>query len=209
LRLPRITNLVRDRKLLRCGPSPTSAKTGQMWGTLNSFILNFRANRSESFTARIGARGILVAVLVFLMLCATGDAATGTRFNDLGHKLMCTCGCGQVLLECNHVGCQSSDRMRHELQARIDAGDSDDTILQWFVTKYGTTVLAAPTGHGFNRVAWVMPYVAFAFGIALCVFVVRSWNRRAKPAVAGAGSDAVHTAQLDEMRRRAREDTEI
>jgi cytochrome c-type biogenesis protein CcmH len=149
-------------------------------------------------------QALLLAVLA-LLLASTSSSATGTRFNDLGHRLMCTCGCGQVLLECNHVGCQSSDRMRGELQARIDAGDSDDTILQWFVSKYGTTVLAAPTGHGFNRVAWIMPFAAFAFGIAFCVFVVRTWNRRQRPAAA----NVPHTAQLDEMRRRAREETEI
>ena len=27
-------------------------------------------------------------------------------FDKLGHvKLVCQCGCGQILMECNHVGC--------------------------------------------------------------------------------------------------------
>jgi len=43
------------------------------------------------------------------------------------------CGCGQVLLECNHVGCQSSTKMRDQLQAALDKGDNDDLILQGFV----------------------------------------------------------------------------
>jgi cytochrome c-type biogenesis protein CcmH len=152
--------------------------------------------------------GVLATLLAALLLLSATGHATGSRFNDLGHRLMCTCGCGQVLLECNHVGCQSSERMRGELQARIDAGGDDDAILQWFATKYGNTVLAAPTAHGFNRVAWIMPFAAFAIGVALCVFVVRTWNRRQRPAMAGAAG-TVHTAQLDEMRRRARQDTEI
>ncbi len=151
---------------------------------------------------------LLVALLLLPLLGATTDPGSGTRFNNLGHKMMCTCGCGQVLLECNHVGCQSSDRMRGELQARMDAGDNDNAILQWFVSKYGNTVLAAPTGHGFNRVAWIMPFAAFGFGITLCVFVVRAWNRRARPVAAGSGV-VMPTAKLDEMRRRAREETEI
>ena len=36
--------------------------------------------------------------------------ATTRRFNKLGHSMMCTCGCGQVLLECNHVGASRPTR---------------------------------------------------------------------------------------------------
>src|SRR5213082_2178966 len=100
----------------------------------------------------------LVTVLLSIaLLGADGDRA---RFTDLGHRLMCACGCHQILLECNHVGCTYSDRMRSELIAAIDRGDSDELALQAFVQKYGMTVLAAPTKAGFNRVARIMPYMA-------------------------------------------------
>ena len=42
---------------------------------------------------------------------------------------------------------------------RIDKGDNDDLILQGFVQEYGPTVIAAPTATGFNRMAWIMPFV--------------------------------------------------
>ena len=77
---------------------------------------------------------------------------------------MCVCGCSQILLECNHVGCTYSDRMRGELMAGLDRGENDDLTLQDFVQKYGPTVLAAPTATGFNRVAWIMPFLALALG---------------------------------------------
>src|ERR1051325_1218054 len=83
------------------------------------------------------------AFAILLVLATIG--ATPDRFNDLGHRMMCSCGCGQVLLECNHVGCTRSDGMRQELQAGIDRGDNDDLILQAFVQKYGATILSAPT----------------------------------------------------------------
>src|ERR1019366_1638201 len=44
--------------------------------------------------------------------------------------------------------------------------------------EYGPTVIAAPTATGFNRVAWIMPFVALALGIAFVVYVVRSWKNR-------------------------------
>jgi len=99
------------------------------------------------------------AVLLLLMLSLPLTGAGVDRFNALGHRMMCSCGCGQVLLECNHVGCPRSDGMRNELAAGIDRGDSDDLVLQSFVQKYGATILAAPTTSGFNRIAWVMPFL--------------------------------------------------
>ena len=62
-----------------------------------------------------GAQLAIVILAIFLFLGAGDDA----RFNKIGHSMMCTCGCSQVLLECNHVGCQSSDKMRNELIAAL------------------------------------------------------------------------------------------
>ncbi|MGB9203119.1 MAG: cytochrome c-type biogenesis protein CcmH [Terriglobales bacterium] len=146
---------------------------------------------------------ILTAVLVFM-----GAGDDSARFKDLGHRMMCTCGCGQVLLECNHVGCQSSDKMRNELQAALDRGDNDDLILQGFVQAYGPTVIAAPTATGFNRVAWIMPFVALAFGIAFVVYVVRAWKNRPEPALAD-GITIPRGSELDEFREKARKETNL
>ena len=66
----------------------------------------------------------LVALLAVTFMGADVDA----RFNKLGHQLMCMCGCNQVLLECNHVGCAYSDRMRNELTAGLERGDNDSLV---------------------------------------------------------------------------------
>src|SRR5947208_11266213 len=116
-----------------------------------------------------GSQAVLLCLGLFVFLGAGDESA---RFNELGHRLMCVCGCRQILLECNHVGCQYSDRMRGELITWLARGDSDDLVLQAFMQKYGQTVLAAPTTSGFNRVAWITPFAVFLAGIALVVFVV-------------------------------------
>ena len=148
---------------------------------------------------------LILTAAVFLFL---GAGNTDARFNDLGHRMMCTCGCGQVLLECNHVGCQSSDKMRNELQAALDRGDNDDLILQGFVQEYGPTVIAAPTTTGFNRVAWIMPFVALALGITFVVYVVRAWKNRPAPALAD-GITIPRGSELDEFREKARKETDL
>ncbi len=151
------------------------------------------------------AQLVLVVCVIFLTL---GASDSNTRLDRLGHKMMCQCGCGQVLLECNHVGCTTSEKMRAELAAMINSGDDDSTILKKFVDKYGPVVLAAPTQSGFDRVAWIMPYLALVLGIGACAYVVQRWNRRRAPAVA-AGPAQIDTAALSEYRKRVNQETEF
>ena len=155
------------------------------------------------FPARRPASFALIALIALLTIGAGDDA----RFNQLGHKLKCVCGgCEQVLLECNHVGCAYSTRMRRELAASVERGESDDLTLQSFIQKYGPTVLIAPTSSGFNRVAWVVPYLALALGVIWLVLLVRNWNHRIQPA-SSSGSQAPD--MLDTFRRQARKETEL
>jgi len=150
-------------------------------------------------------QSVLLAAACILLL---GASDFNARFNELGHKMMCKCGCNQVLLECNHVNCTYSDRMRDELTAALQRGDSDDLILQGFVQKYGATVLAAPTTTGFNRIAWIMPFAALGAGLLAVVYVVRRWKAR-QPAVAAASAGEAAPAGFDEYRQRARQETEL
>ena len=148
---------------------------------------------------------LLVSVTLIVLLGA-GDPAT--RFGALGHQLMCICGCGQILLECNHVGCPDSDGMRNELMAAVSRGDSDSLVEQSFVQKYGPTVLAAPTGTGFDRTAWIMPFVALFAGFGIVILVIRAWKNRPTPALAD-GVRPVRGAELEQFRDQARKETDI
>ena len=152
-------------------------------------------------------RALHLALLIsalFLLLGSDQDA----RFQSLGHKVKCICGgCNQVLLECNHVGCTYSTHMRAELAASVDRGESDDLTLQAFVQKYGPTVLIAPTTTGFNRVAWVMPYLVLVLGLATVVAVVRTWKMRPAPLPAE-GVPPASGAQLEHFRQQAQKETE-
>ena len=144
--------------------------------------------------------------LAILTLLGAGDPAT--RFNEIGHRMMCICGCKQILLECNHVGCPDSDGMRNELMAAIDRGDSDGLVEQGFVQKYGPTVLAAPTMQGFDRAAYIIPPVVLILGFGLIVLVIRSWKNRPAPALAD-GLRPVRGAELEQFRDQARKDTDL
>ena len=153
--------------------------------------------------SRPALRLVQATLLSVIVIFSMGATDPGSRFNDLGHKMICSCGCNQVLLECNHVGCPSSEGMRDELMAGIQRGDNDDLILQSFVQKYGPTVLAAPSAQGFNRVAWIMPFAVLLFGMLATMMLVRKWKLRTvdMPAVP-------NTPAFERVRDRIRHDTD-
>ncbi len=153
-------------------------------------------------------RALHCAVLAAVVTIFAGAGDPGTRFNQLGHQLMCICSCGQILLECNHVGCPDSDGMRNELMAAVTRGDSDSLVQQAFVQKYGPTVLAAPTTSGFDRTAWIMPFVALLVGFTIVILIVRTWKNRPAPALAD-GLRPVRGAELEQFREQARKETDL
>jgi cytochrome c-type biogenesis protein CcmH len=159
--------------------------------------------RLSDFSLKRGLQLALLFVLVATLLGADEDS----RFQNMGHKLMCMCSCNQVLLECNHVSCPVSPVMRDELVANFKRGDSDDLVLQDFVQKYGPTVLLAPPTTGFNRTVWVMPYAVLVLGIITVVLIVRSWRKRPLVLHEDAVSP-VSGAELERFREQARKDTE-
>ena len=166
----------------------------------------------------------LIAALFVGVLLLLGAGDDSARIDRLGHQMMCVCGCNQILLECNHVGCPYSTRMRDELTAAVTRGDSDNGVLQWFIQTYGTTVLSVPTNRGFNRIAWIMPYFALIMGIGAVVLIAGVWRKRPPgstgPSSGGSasgppgrprsgGSSSSSDSQLDRFREQARRETEL
>ena len=127
------------------------------------------------------------------LLCVVTAAMLGagqSRFDRLGHELMCSCHCGQILLECNHVDCPDSARNIDELKAQIDTGKSDTAVLNWFEAKYGVTILAGPPRVGFDNVAWIVPVAIFLLATIGTFAVVWMWKQRALRMAGAAGFDS-------------------
>ena len=190
-------------------------------GTEESALLQ---RQERPVIVRRAVRFVHALLIMAAMSLLLGAGDPEARFKDLGHHMMCTCGCGQVLLECNHVGCQSSDRMRQELATAVgmtndggasgvnpDGGPgnaSDDAIYKWFAQKYGQTVIAAPATTGFSRIAWIMPFLALFIGVAGLVALVRAWKNRPAPALAD-GIPMPSGPELDRFREQARKETDL
>ena len=156
-----------------------------------------------------------IALTLFVLLLAFNLTGASDRFNTLGHKLMCTCGCNEVLLECNHVGCRTSEKERAELAADIQSGMSDDAIFKAFAAEYGATVLVVPMRGGFDNVAWIMPFAVLGVSILGTLFLIVHWRKRSLSTAAAASTTtapppaASQSTAADSIRDRIRKETEL
>ncbi|HWX53804.1 MAG TPA: cytochrome c-type biogenesis protein CcmH [Verrucomicrobiae bacterium] len=151
---------------------------------------------------RLAQVSVLMCALVLLM---GADNATD-RYNAIGGKIMCSCGCSEMLLKCNHVGCPNSSQMLQDLKVNLQRSSNDDDVLKFFRDNWGVTSVVEPASHGFELLAWIMPPAALALGLGLVLMIVRTW--RLRPAHAVAEGPALDP-KLEAFRARARKETEI
>ncbi len=92
------------------------------------------------------------------------DLTTDQRVYQLSTQLMCPVCDGQTL---DQSQAQLSLDMQEVIRRKVEDGESNAEIREYFVDRYGEVVLASPDAGGFNLVVWVMPVVIFAGGALL------------------------------------------
>lgn len=147
--------------------------------------------------------------LIFASLWLAGavalraNPAPKTTAQQIEGGLTCECGCQQTVSGCNHEGCGSKAEMQAMAEKEVASGKDGATILQDFVLKYGTKVLATPAPTGFNLTVWILPILAGIVGLSLVVLSVRRWRHvPSAPGPAAGQADPEAMAEVEEEMKR-------
>jgi cytochrome c-type biogenesis protein CcmH len=62
----------------------------------------------------------------------------------------------------------------------LEQGQSKGEILQFFVERYGETILAAPVKSGFSLIAWLAPVTVIIAGGIVIWLAIRKWVKGEK-----------------------------
>lgn len=90
--------------------------------------------------------------------------------------------------------CPGAEDVRQELRGLIAQGMTEKQIIDYFVGKYGESILQLPPKEGFFLSAWIMPIVGLLAGIGIVyVFIARR-----KRTVSTAGAKITLPEILDE-----------
>jgi cytochrome c-type biogenesis protein CcmF len=165
--------------------------------------------------AKLPAEVVTASVLLLSILLSSGAAfaqhvETGQdprlqlvspEAREVSHKLACWCG-GCSRLPVGQCSCGHCAPIRAEVDSFLKEGQSEDQILQYYVTKFGgNQVLSEPPTSGSGSVVWAMPVVIGVGGFLTVAYLATRWSRRPSLAVAAGVEDPEMAARLDDELR--------
>jgi cytochrome c-type biogenesis protein CcmH len=119
------------------------------------------------------------------------------RINDIAENLNCPTCTGINLADCRTLTCE---QWRDKINELVDEGYSNQEVLDYFSTQYGTQVLQEPPRSGFTLILWVLPVIALVVGGAWLVYTMRGWSRpEPAPATAEPVSTGVASSSPDSV----------
>lgn len=136
-------------------------------------------------------------ILLFSSFALAQNAAEEARVQELGKQIRCPICQG---LSINESSTDFARSMVNELKDRVKQGQTDQTILDYFVSKYGRVVLLEPPKSGTDLIVWGAPLVIlFAGAIGLFSYLRRA-STQTMPEIRSASLEKVRQ-QLEESKK--------
>lgn len=88
--------------------------------------------------------------------------------------------------------------MKLYIAERIEQGWDKDRIIDGLVVEFGPEVLTTPPKSGFDLIAWLVPAIAVALGLAAIPLLTRLWARRGGGRRGGPPPTAEEERRLEE-----------
>ena len=119
--------------------------------------------------------------------------------------ILCSCGCRRPLNDCGMANCHGREAQTAKLHQFLDEGKDRNEVIAAFVEEFGDqSLLAAPIDRGFNRLAWLFPYLVGTGGLLVILITMGRWSRRPRTALSGTTDlevDAELNVRLDDELR--------
>jgi cytochrome c-type biogenesis protein CcmF len=172
--------------------------------------------RALSFAlAKLPAEAATTTVALLLMMLVSGRAIAAQSSTNPQHvasvvlkplerelqsEFICMCGgCRSPLNDCPMLYCHMRDPEKAVLHGLVEEGKTKDQIVAAFIQRYGgQDVLGAPLDQGFNRLAWLFPYLVGAGSAVGVGFVAVRMSRRHPAGSDGSDAREPQDAKLDD-----------
>jgi cytochrome c-type biogenesis protein CcmH len=108
------------------------------------------------------------------------------RTLDIARKLQCPVCAGQSVADSNSG---LAAEMRNIIEQKVQAGESEQEILAYFVARYGESILSEPPKSGFTLGLWWAPVVMVVIGALVVASFAYERTRRSGRAVPARDDD--------------------
>lgn len=114
----------------------------------------------------------IVVVATLITTAFSYSQSIDDEAREISYLLMCPVCQGQSVAESNSELAQD---MRSIIKQKLEAGESKEEIINYFVDRYGESILGYPPVKGVNLLLWILPALAVVMGgIAIGLFLHRS-----------------------------------
>jgi cytochrome c-type biogenesis protein CcmH len=146
---------------------------------------------------------VLVAVLSVAVFGSRSAPTAQDRVAAIARTIKCPTCSGESVAESN---APASQAIRVDVAERIQAGQTDEQIREYYAGRYGQAVLLTPSASGVNALVWILPVVALAMAIGFLVMVFRRWSREVPEHASAADQALVADALRREHEQAAADD---
>jgi cytochrome c-type biogenesis protein CcmH len=115
------------------------------------------------------------------------------RFHELANELRCMVCQNQTIADSN---AELARDFRNQVKEKINAGESNEQIREYMVSRYGDYILYRPPFNMATALLWGGPFLLILVGI---VIIARLLKRRPQKDDSAAGVDAQQQARLKKM----------
>ncbi len=169
---------------------------------------SFLAGFGSGFCSACGLAAIVFAVAISFPPGARA-AELRTTVQEVNNAIMSPACPGKILSACPSA---EGAQLRELVRRKVEAGETLEQIVQYFVDVYGPEVLPVPPPKGFNITAWLMPFMVLFAGLGVVVVLVRAWSSsaaRKKEERASSQANAPPSGGVeDELEKRLQRDLE-
>ncbi len=113
---------------------------------------------------------LLVAAWVLALTMTASAQEVDPRVQRIASKLRCPVCQNESVADSPS---ELSAQMRTLIRDRLAAGETEEQILRYFVSRYGEWILLEPPRHGVLWIVWLAPTVALLGGAALVIAYLR------------------------------------
>ena len=139
---------------------------------------------------------LCIYLISFLAACANAQADVPPieqRAQALNRSIMCPVCPGESI---DQSQVALAVQMRGIVNEKLADGWTDEQVREFFVERYGPSVLLEPPAEGVSLLAWIVPPIGVAAAIVVFIAVVRHMRRRPEESPIDDGDDEMSDDEL-------------
>ena len=142
------------------------------------------------------ALALCIYFIFFLAACANAQADVPPieqRAQALNRSIMCPVCPGESI---DQSQVALAVQMRGIVNEKLAEGWTDEQVRDFFVERYGPSVLLEPPAEGVSLLAWIVPPIGVATAIMVFIAVVRQMRRKPQETPIDDGDDTMSDDEL-------------